>query len=59
MMQEQIQMKEAQKAEAYEQYCKERDMVDQTVERMIQEDLENMKLIAEKKQKAESDMLNA
>ena len=35
MMQEQISMKEAQKAEAYEQYCRERDMVDSTVERMV------------------------
>lgn len=54
---DQMQVKEQQRQLAYQQYLKEKEVADQSVQRLIQEDLQNIQLVNQKKDQQVKDMV--
>ena len=56
-LQNQMQIKEQQRYEAYQEYLKEKDQVDRVVQRMINEDVQHMQMTKQKQEQAKQDMI--
>lgn len=57
LIQNQMQEKEQQRQEAYQEYLREKEQVDRIVQRMIDEDLQYMQMTKQKQDQAKSDMV--
>lgn len=56
-IQEQLMEMQRKKEEAFQEYAREREMVDGIIQRMIQEDMENLQLHKQKQEQSKQDMV--
>lgn len=58
-LQSQMEMKAQLRAEAYQEYLKEKESVDKVIQKMIEEDLKMQQLIKMKQEQAKLDMIQS